>query len=193
VIFGGPDEALEPGGFEPMIAALPLTVAEDEEALLDVISLRLHVPIDRLSEADQVVLRRINDPSELLDGRRVLIVDDDIRNIFAMTSALERYGMNVQSVETGQDALDFVRDHGGTLDLVLMDIMMPEMDGYETIRRIRQMPAFHRLPIVAVTAKAMIGDRQKCLEAGASDYIPKPVNTDQLVRVMGSWLRQRAG
>ncbi len=180
----------ELGGWEPFLETLPLAVVPETELLLDRISLMLHIPVAGLPPEEQQVLQRLNDPSEVLTGRRALIVDDDIRNIFAMTSVLERYGMDVLAAETGRDAIDLLESHGD-VEVVLMDIMMPEMDGYETIREIRDRTAFRSLPIVAVTAKAMVGDRQKCREAGASDYIPKPVDTDQLVRVMASWLRQR--
>jgi CheY-like chemotaxis protein len=117
----------------------------------------------------------------------VLVVDDDARNIFALTSLLENHEVDVISTTQGRDAIDIVRTTPD-ISLVLMDIMMPEMDGYETIRRIRGQPEFRTLPILALTAKAMKGDREKCLEAGASDYISKPVNTDQLLSLMRVWL-----
>jgi CheY-like chemotaxis protein len=177
--------------WEPFMESVPLCTIREPELLLDRMSLMLHVPVSRLPAQEQQILRRLSDPSEVLATRRALIVDDDIRNIFAMTSVLERYGMDVLSAETGRDAIDLLEANAG-IEVVLMDIMMPEMDGYETIREIRSRPRFRSLPIVAVTAKAMVGDRQKCREAGASDYIPKPVDTDQLVRVMAGWLRQRS-
>ena len=110
----------------------------------------------------------------------MLVVDDDVRNIFALTSVLERHGMHVVTASTGQEAIHSI-ESSPDLSLVLMDIMMPEMDGYETMRRIRDKPGFRMLPIIALTAKAMKGDREKCLEAGASDYIAKPVDTEQLL------------
>jgi CheY-like chemotaxis protein len=115
------------------------------------------------------------------------VVDDDIRNIFALNSLLERHSMQVISANNGQEAIKLV-DDTEDLSLVLMDIMMPEMDGYETMRRIRATPKFRTLPIIALTAKAMKGDREKCLEAGASDYVAKPVNTDQLLSLVRMWL-----
>jgi len=119
----------------------------------------------------------------------VLIVDDDVRNIFAMTSMLERYKMEVSSAETGKDAIGALQSTEG-IDLVLMDIMLPEMDGYETMRTIRSMFGFGSLPIIALTAKAMKGDREKCIEAGASDYISKPVDTERLLTLLRSWLHR---
>jgi CheY-like chemotaxis protein len=119
----------------------------------------------------------------------VLVVDDDVRNIFTLSSLLERHGMNVISASNGEEAIQLIEGHPG-LSLVLMDIMMPEMDGYETMRRIREKPDFRLLPILALTAKAMKGDREKCLEAGASDYIAKPVNTEQLLSLLRIWLHR---
>ncbi|MBV8474803.1 MAG: response regulator, partial [Hyphomicrobiales bacterium] len=120
-------------------------------------------------------------------GRKVLVVDDDARNIFALTSVLENQDMEVLSATSGQVAIDLIRQTPD-LSVVLMDIMMPDMDGYETMREIRRIPEFRTLPIIALTARAMKGDREKCLDAGASDYIAKPVNTDQLLSLMRVWL-----
>jgi CheY-like chemotaxis protein len=117
------------------------------------------------------------------------VVDDDVRNIFALSSVLERHGMQVASATTGQAAIDQL-DNGADHALVLMDIMMPGMDGYETMRRIRAKQHLQRLPIIALTAKAMKGDREKCLEAGASDYIAKPVNNQQLLGLLRLWLHR---
>jgi CheY-like chemotaxis protein len=118
-----------------------------------------------------------------------LLVDDDARNIFALSSALERRGMRVLTATTGMEAIDLVHATP-ELAIVLMDIMMPEMDGYQTIARIREEPDYRRLPIIALTAKAMKGDREKCLEAGASDYLAKPVNTEQLLSALRMWLHR---
>jgi len=117
----------------------------------------------------------------------VLVVDDDVRNIFSLTSMLEDHGMQVSFAENGKDAVALLRERQD-FDLVLMDVMMPEMDGYETTRAIRDMPALKSLPIIALTAKAMKGDREKCIAAGASDYITKPVDTEQLLSLMRVWL-----
>ena len=135
------------------------------------------------------MLDRLHSSDEDLVGKTVLLVDDDARNIFALSSALERRGMNVLTATTGSEAITFVESTPG-LAIVLMDIMMPEMDGYETMREIRQVPAYGRLPIIALTAKAMMGDRDKCLQAGASDYLAKPVNTEQLVSALRMWLHR---
>jgi CheY-like chemotaxis protein len=124
-----------------------------------------------------------------LRGRRVLVVDDDVRNIFALNSLLERHNMHVLSASNGEDAIRQI-ENTEHLSLVLMDIMMPEMDGYETMRRIRSDTRFRQLPIIALTAKAMKGDREKCLEAGASDYVAKPVNSDQLLSLVRMWLHR---
>jgi CheY-like chemotaxis protein len=124
-----------------------------------------------------------------LVGKHILIVDDDVRNIFSLTSVLEDAGVDVSFAENGRDALTLL-DATPDIDLVLMDVMMPQMDGYETMRAIRQRADFGTLPIIALTAKAMEGDREKSIEAGASDYIPKPVDPDRLVSVVASWLRR---
>jgi CheY-like chemotaxis protein len=118
-----------------------------------------------------------------------LVVDDDVRNIFALTSALEAHCMQVVHAENGQEGIDLLQATPD-IEAVLMDIMMPEMDGYQTIEQIRKNPAFRRLPIIALTAKAMKGDREKCLEAGASDYLAKPVNTEQLLSSLRMWLHR---
>jgi CheY-like chemotaxis protein len=133
------------------------------------------------------MLERLHGSDEDLVGKQVLVVDDDIRNIFALSSVLERRGMKVVTANTGHEAIARL---GAGPDVVLMDIMMPEMDGYETMREIRQSPRYRRLPIIALTAKAMKGDREKCLEAGASDYLAKPVNTEQLLSALRMWLHR---
>lgn len=127
----------------------------------------------------------------VLVGRKVVVIDDDIRNIFSLTSALEEHGMELHYAESGRSGIELLQRIPDA-DVALVDIMMPGMDGYETIREIRALPNFAGLPIVAVTAKAMKGDRQKCIEAGASDYVAKPVDMDQLVSVLRVWL-QRTG
>jgi CheY-like chemotaxis protein len=159
------------------------------ERLLDETALFLHRVIADLPATKQQMIENLHQSDEPLQGRKVLVVDDDIRNIFALNSLLERHNMQVISATNGQDAIGLVEDTEG-LSLVLMDIMMPEMDGYETMRRIRANPKFRYLPIIALTAKAMKGDREKCLEAGASDYVAKPVNTDQLLSLVRMWLHR---
>jgi CheY-like chemotaxis protein len=157
------------------------------ERLYDQTALWLHREVARLPAAGREIIQRLNDPNTLLEGKKVLIVDDDIRNIFAMTSLLERHKMEILSAERGQQALEIIQETSG-IDVVLMDIMMPEMDGYEIMRAIRDLYGFKELPIIALTAKAMKGDREKCIEAGASDYISKPVDTDRLLLLLRTWL-----
>jgi len=135
------------------------------------------------------MIERLHSSDEDLVGKTVLLVDDDARNIFALSSVLERRGMRVKSATTGREAIELLDATPG-LAIVLMDIMMPEMDGYETMREIRRNVAYRRLPIIALTAKAMIGDREKCLQAGASDYLAKPVNTEQLISALRMWLHR---
>jgi CheY-like chemotaxis protein len=159
------------------------------DRLFDETALFLHRDAAQLPAEKAAIVRRLHASSEVLAGRTVLIVDDDVRNIFAMTSLLERHGMQVISAENGREALERL---GSTpsIDVVLMDIMLPEMDGYETTRAIRRLPDRSSLPILALTAKAMKGDREKCLAAGASDYIAKPVEADHLVAQLRSWLQR---
>jgi CheY-like chemotaxis protein len=159
------------------------------ERLLDETALFLHRVIADLPEAKQRMIETLHKGDESLEGRQVLVVDDDVRNIFALSSVLERHKMKVVSASNGQDAIDIL-DDTPDMALVLMDVMMPEMDGYETMRRIRSRAQYRRLPIIALTAKAMKGDREKCLEAGASDYVAKPVNTEQLLSLVRMWLHR---
>ena len=125
----------------------------------------------------------------MLQGRTIIVIDDDIRNIFSLASALEDYGINLRYAESGRAGLDLLKVTPD-VDVILVDIMMPDMDGYETIREIRALPDFVDLPVVAVTAKAMKGDRQKCIQAGASDYVSKPVDIDQLISVLRVSIRR---
>jgi CheY-like chemotaxis protein len=162
---------------------------ESPERLLDETALFLHRVVGDLPPEKRDMLERLHSSDEDLIDRTVLVVDDDARNIFALSSALERRGMKVVTASTGREAIDII-DRTENLSMVLMDIMMPEMDGYQTMQLIRANPAFRRLPIVALTAKAMKGDREKCLEAGASDYLAKPVNTEQLLSTLRLWLHR---
>jgi CheY-like chemotaxis protein len=170
-----------------MARSIVLKDVRSPERLLDETSLFLHRVVTGLPPERQAMLDRLHNSSDALRGRTVLVVDDDARNIFALSTVLENHDMEVLSATNGRQAIDIVKATPG-LDMVLMDIMMPEMDGYETMREIRREPSLRRLPILALTAKAMKGDREKCLHAGASDYISKPVNTDQLLSLMRVWL-----
>nr|MBA2482638.1 response regulator [Planctomycetota bacterium] len=161
------------------------------ERLLDEASMCLHRPKGKLPAAKQRMIEKLHEPEVVLKGRKVLVVDDDIRNIFAMTSLLERYNMEVLSAENGKDAIA-VLESTPDVDVALMDIMMPEMDGYDTMRAIRLNPKFRSLPIIALTAKAMKGDREKCIDAGASDYVAKPVDSEKLLSLLCVWLYQAA-
>jgi CheY-like chemotaxis protein len=188
VVFTGKDlSEEEQGRLHTMAKSIVLKDVQSPERLLDETALFLHRVITQLPPEKQAMLDRLHNSSEVLHGRKVLIVDDDARNIFALTSVLENHEVDVISATNGRQAIEIIKTTPG-LEMVLMDIMMPEMDGYETMREIRKDPGFRTLPILALTAKAMKGDREKCLEAGASDYISKPVNTDQLLSLMRVWL-----
>jgi CheY-like chemotaxis protein/signal transduction histidine kinase len=162
---------------------------ESPERLLDETALFLHRVVADLPPDKQRMLERLRNSDENLHGRKALLVDDDARNIFALSSVLERRGMQVLTATTGHEAISILKADRG-ISIVLMDIMMPEMDGYETIQAIRKDPSMRRLPIIALTAKAMKGDRERCLEAGASDYLAKPVNTEQLLSALRIWLHR---
>ena len=156
------------------------------EHLLEEVVTHLHIPHKELAPSKRRVIENIRNKEDILTGKNVLIVDDDVRNLFALTTVFERFNINVITAESGQEAIQILNDNS-KIDMVLMDIMMPEMDGYETTQRIRREHKNSTLPIIAVTAKAMKGDRQKCIEAGASDYITKPVKIDQLLSLMRLW------
>ncbi|HEY8407343.1 MAG TPA: HAMP domain-containing protein [Gaiellaceae bacterium] len=161
--------------------------ARSPERLLDETSLFLHRVEARLPQAKRRMLEQLHSAEEVFKGKKVLIVDDDVRNVFALTSVLEANGMEVIFAENGRDGIDVLRENPD-VDLVLMDIMMPEMDGYQTMQAVREIPEFKQLPIISLTAKAMKGDREKSIASGASDYITKPVDTDQLLSLMRVWL-----
>jgi len=188
VVFTGKDlNKDEQARLKLMAKSIVLKDVQSPERLLDETALFLHRVVTDLPAQKQAMLKRLHDSNEVLRGRKILIVDDDARNIFALTSLLENHDMDVISATNGRDAIGII-ERTPDISIVLMDIMMPDMDGYETIGMIRQNPAFSTLPILALTAKAMKGDREKCLNAGASDYIAKPVNTDQLLSLMRVWL-----
>jgi CheY-like chemotaxis protein len=190
VVFTGKDLSPEEDARLHMLArSVIVKDVESPERLLDETALFLHRVVSELPEEKRNMLDRLRRSDESLVGKKVLIVDDDVRNIFALSSVLERRGMNVLTAGTGHEAITTV-ESTCDLSIVLMDIMLPEMDGYETMQLIRQNPQFRRLPIIALTAKAMKGDREKCLEAGASEYLAKPVNTEQLLSVCRMWLHR---
>jgi CheY-like chemotaxis protein len=161
--------------------------ASSPERLLDETALFLHRVERKLPQEKRRLLEQLHSAEEVFKDRKILIVDDDVRNVFALTSVLEAHGMEVLYAENGKDGIDLLRQTP-EVDLVLMDIMMPELDGYETTRLIRADESFKQLPIISLTAKAMKGDREKAIAAGASDYITKPVDTDQLLSLMRVWL-----
>ena len=166
-----------------------LKEAPSPERLLEETTLFLHQTQANLPAPKRLMLEQLQQHDSVLAGKKALIVDDDMRNIFALTSILERQGMQVLYAENGREGI-LQMENNPDVDIVLMDIMMPEMDGYETIRTIRQLDRFAALPIVALTAKAMQGDREKCLDAGASDYISKPIDTEQLFSLLRVWLQR---
>jgi CheY-like chemotaxis protein len=161
--------------------------ARSPERLLDETALFLHRVEANLPETKRQMLEQLHESDPVLAGKKALIVDDDMRNIYALTSLLERQKMTVIYAESGKDGIDALLNNTD-VDVVLMDVMMPEMDGYEATRKIRSMAEFRDLPIIALTAKAMKGDREKCLHAGASDYITKPIDSQQLVSLLRVWL-----
>jgi signal transduction histidine kinase/HAMP domain-containing protein/CheY-like chemotaxis protein len=173
--------------FRTLLGKGVIKAVQSPERILDETALFLHRVIDRLPPTQRRMLEKLYEGSDSLEGKTALVVDDDVRNIFALTSVLERYKMQVATAENGRTAIELLQQQPDT-DIVLMDIMMPEMDGFETMRQIRTFKRFETLPMIALTAKAMMGDREKCIEAGASDYVSKPVDTDQLLSLMRKWL-----
>ncbi|MEI9906958.1 MAG: response regulator [Actinomycetota bacterium] len=173
--------------FEKLSASGIVRNVDSLDHLLDQTALFLHRVVSRLPKEKRTLLQKIRQSSNNLSDKKVLIVDDDSRNIIALTAALAHRGAIVSSAENGAVGIDLLTNTPD-ISIVLMDIMMPTMDGYETMRRIREMKKFKKLPIIALTAKAMVGDREKCIEAGASDYLSKPVNIEQLVSLMQIWL-----
>jgi len=157
------------------------------EHLLEETVSQLHIRFNDLAQEKRKIIENIRVKEDILSGKNILVVDDDVRNLFALTTVFERYSINAITAESGQEAINIITDENTKVDMVLMDIMMPEMDGYETMQRIRREHKNNTLPIIAVTAKAMKGDRQKCIEAGASDYITKPLKIDQLLSLMRIW------
>ncbi len=190
VVFTGRElSAEEDARLHTMARSIVVKGVESPERLLDETALFLHRVVTELPLEKQRMLERLTSSDEDLVNRTVLLVDDDARNIFALSSVLERRGMRVLTATTGKEAIKLIESKND-IAIVLMDIMMPEMDGYQTMEQIRKNADFRRLPIIALTAKAMKGDREKCLDAGASDYLAKPVNTEQLLSALRSWLHR---
>jgi CheY-like chemotaxis protein/signal transduction histidine kinase/HAMP domain-containing protein len=188
VVFTGKELTTEEQAqLRSMAKSIVLKDVQSPERLFDETSLFLHRVVSELPASKRQMLERLHGSNEVLHHRKVLVVDDDARNIFALTTVLENQEMDVLSATNGRQAIEIIQETAD-LSVVLMDIMMPEMDGYQTMREIRKEARFRNLPILALTAKAMKGDREKCLQAGASDYIAKPVNTDQLLSLLRVWL-----
>ena len=166
--------------------SIVIKTAHSYQRILDEVSLFLHL-VEEHKKDNKPTHKKMKGLEEVLKDKTVLVADDDVRNIFSLTRALESYGMHIVSAIDGKDALKQLKEHP-EIDIVLMDMMMPEMDGYESTRRIRENPKYKSLPVIAVTAKAMTGDREKCISAGASDYITKPVDVDQLISLLRVWL-----
>jgi CheY-like chemotaxis protein len=187
IVYGATKETRSLTGWRNLARSAIVRDVRSPERLLDQASFFLHRDPSRIPEAHRAVLRGLYDSMDVLRDKRVMIVDDDMRNIFALASLLEDHGMIVVSHDNGGDAVRYLQAQPD-IDVVLMDIMMPEIDGVDTIREIRRISACRDLPIIAVTAKAMKGDREKCMEAGAWDYLSKPVDTELLVEVLRAWL-----
>jgi CheY-like chemotaxis protein/signal transduction histidine kinase len=188
VVFTGKElSAEEEKQLRSVAKSIILKDVQSPERLFDETALFLHRVVTGLPESKRKMLDRLHASNEVLRGRKVLIVDDDARNIFALTTMLENHEMDIVSATNGRHAIEMLQEQQD-IDVVFMDIMMPDMDGYQTMREIRKDPRFGALPILALTAKAMKGDREKCLAAGASDYIAKPVNTNELLSLLRVWL-----
>jgi CheY-like chemotaxis protein len=157
------------------------------DLLLEEMVMLLHIDHKNLLPEKRKLIENLRAKNDILANKKVLVVDDDVRNLFALTTAFDRYAIQTITAESGQEAMTILEENHD-IDIVLMDIMMPEMDGYETTQKIRREHKNKTLPIIAVTAKAMKGDREKCIDAGASDYITKPVKIDQLLSLMRVWM-----
>jgi len=184
IIFG---EGEDDGAWKRLSENCTVRRAHTPERLLDLSVFFLHRNVAKLPENKRQMLFNLHQADRLLAGKKVLIVDDDMRNIFALSSVLEEHAMAIISADNGRDAIRILQEDPD-IDIVLVDIMMPKMDGIKTMRDIRKIPRLKNMPIVAVTAKAMKGDRDKCIEAGAWDYLSKPVDTDQMFSVHRAWL-----
>ena len=179
----------EAGHWKRLGEVSTVRMVHSQDRLLDLAAFFLHRSIAKMPEVQRQALDDLHRSNRVLMGKKVLIVDDDMRNIFALSTVLEDRDMVIVSADNGRDAIRILQDQDD-IDIVLMDIMMPEMDGIETMREIRKVSQLKSLPIIAVTAKAMKGDREKCIEAGAWDYLSKPVDTEQMLAVLRAWLHR---
>jgi CheY-like chemotaxis protein len=189
VLYRSGNEGPQGHDWNPYKDCFLLREASSLPRLLDLSSALLHRSIHQMRAEKRHALEELHELDRPLANRKALIVDDDMRNIFALATVLEEHGMLHARAENGRDAIHLIKTDP-TIDIVLMDIMMPEMDGMQTMQEIRKLPAGRDLPMIAVTAKAMKGDREKCIEAGAWDYLSKPVNTTDLLTVLRAWLHR---
>jgi CheY-like chemotaxis protein len=189
IVYGDGQPVPDDGAWKRLGEACTVRRVHSPDRLLDLTAFFLHRNVAKLPEGKRQTLLELHNSDKVLAGKRVLIVDDDMRNIFALSTVLEEHEMVTSSADNGRDAIRLLQE-APAVDIVLMDIMMPEMDGMETMREIRKIPRLKNLPIVAVTAKAMKGDREKCIEAGAWDYLSKPVDTEQMLAVLRAWLHR---
>jgi CheY-like chemotaxis protein len=189
VIVNGDGDLLEESRWKKLGEVCAVRRVHSSERLLDQTVFFLHCNVTKLPQDKRQLLSDLHQSNKALAGKKVLIVDDDMRNIFALSSVLEEHDMVIVSAGNGRDAIRLLQQDR-EVDIVLMDIMMPEMDGFETMREIRKIPALKSLPIIAVTAKAMKGDRDRCIDAGAWDYLAKPVDTEQMLTVLRAWLHR---
>jgi CheY-like chemotaxis protein len=189
VIVNRDGDFLEDGRWKKLGEVCSVRRVHSGERLLDQAAFFLHCNVSKLPQDKRQLLSELHQSNKALAGKKVLIVDDDMRNIFALSTVLEEHDMNIVSAGNGRDAIRLLQQDR-EVDIVLMDIMMPEMDGFETMREIRKIPALKSLPIIAVTAKAMKGDRDRCIDAGAWDYLAKPVDTEQMLAVLRAWLHR---
>ncbi len=191
ILFTGKNVSqMQEGKLKQYVNSIVLKTAHSYQRILDEVSLFLHLEHEKKQGTTNESLKKLGRLTEVLKGKKVLIADDDVRNIFSLSKVLENYGMSIISATDGREAIEQLKA-SPSIDIVLMDMMMPEMDGYESMKKIRSTPGFGKLPIIAVTAKAMAGDREKCIRSGASDYITKPVDKDQLLSLLRVWLYDR--
>jgi CheY-like chemotaxis protein len=189
VVLYGTDGSGSLAGWKRPDGLFALRQVRSPERLLDTVYFHLHRSVMALSQEQREAVQGLHNSSRVLEGKKALVVDDDMRNIFALSTVLHDQGMNMVSANNGREAIRLVKEEPG-IDIVLMDIMMPEMDGITTMQEIRKLPEKKDLPIIAVTAKAMKGDREKCIRAGAWDYLSKPVDTVHLLAVLRGWLHR---